>query len=416
MPDSNLQQSEEEAPLPSPTRRWIIVALLFVIALLNYFDRQSLSIVAPRLQAELGMNDQVYGHIVSIFLFASTIAFLICGWISDKLGTRSSMTIFVGVWSIAEAATTFVTNAFGLGMARLFLGLGEPGLWVAAPKAVGEMLPRRQRGLAIGIYTLGATVGAVIVLPAIGAISTHFPYRWIFLFSGIAGIVWLPLWLVFSKNKNQLQTHIAKEQTPYLTLLRAPAVWRLLVARGLTDHVWFFYLYWFPKYLMGPRNINAQTVASHAWVVYLFGGLGALLGPLFSSLLARRQMPIKHAYRAVMLAAACIMPLNFFCGSSSTFAAALAIASIIGFAHMAWLIALTATAVESFRNADLGRASGLIAAGSALGGTISSELIGYAVMHSGYHPVFLAMTFMHLLAIMVMWRVFRTPKESAVTA
>src|SRR5665213_2229097 len=146
----------------------MIVALLFVVALLNYFDRQSLSVVAPRMQAELHLSDIGYGHIVSLFLLASAFAYALSGFVSDAIGTRKSMALFVAFWSLAEAATAFASSIFLLGLVRFCLGLGEPGLWVAAPKAVGEMLEKKQRSLAIGIYTMGATVGAVGAMPTIG--------------------------------------------------------------------------------------------------------------------------------------------------------------------------------------------------------------------------------------------------------
>ena len=175
----------ESAPA-SRSRQRQLVALLFVVALINYFDRQSLSVVAPRFQAELHLTDRGYGHIVSLFLFASAIAYAIAGFISDAMGTRRSMALFVGWWSLAEAATAFATSALHLSIARFCLGLGEPGLWVAAPKAVGEYFEKPRRGIAIGVYTMGATVGAVVALPAIAFITTHLPLRSIFLIDGAA--------------------------------------------------------------------------------------------------------------------------------------------------------------------------------------------------------------------------------------
>lgn len=158
-------------------QEWRLIALLFTVAVINYFDSQILSVVAPRLQAELHLSDIGCAYIVSTFLFASAVAYGISGFLSDWLGTRRAMALFVGWWSLAEAATAFATNVWLLAIARLCLGLGDPGLWVAAPKAVGEVFEKRNRGLVIGLYTMGATAGAVIALPVIVAVTTNLPWR-----------------------------------------------------------------------------------------------------------------------------------------------------------------------------------------------------------------------------------------------
>src|ERR1700677_2325089 len=155
LPTDDLQLALPEQTSPAGKHRpWLVASLLFVVALINYFDRQSLSVVAPRFQQELHLSDQGYGHVVSLFLLASAFAYAASGFITDRFGTRRSMTLFVGWWSLAEAATAFATSTLQLSFARFCLGLGEPGLWVAAPKAVGENFERPQRGLAIGIYTM----------------------------------------------------------------------------------------------------------------------------------------------------------------------------------------------------------------------------------------------------------------------
>jgi len=216
--------------------QWVVIALLFAVALINYFDRQSLSVVAPKVQAELQLGDEGYAHIVSLFLFASAIAYGISGFISDWLGTRRSMALFVGWWSLAEAATAFASSVWMLAVARFCLGLGEPGLWVAAPKAVGESFDDKQRGLAIGIYTMGATAGAIIALPVIVAVTTHLPWRSIFLLDGVAGLLWIPLWFwCYRKDRDRATTRTEAAAANTREVLSRSSTWRLLIARSLTD-------------------------------------------------------------------------------------------------------------------------------------------------------------------------------------
>lgn len=404
-----------------------LVVLLFLIAFVNYFDRQSLSVVAPRFQAEFHMSDLGYAHVVGLFLLASAIAYAIAGLVADRLGTRRSMALFVGVWSLAEAATAFATNTLSLSIARFCLGLGEPGLWVAAPKAVGEIIAERLRALAIGIYSMGATAGAVIALPAIVFITHHLPWRSVFLIDGAAGLLWIPLWLWGvrgqpDENADFTQEIQSKAERPakIATLPNLKAVlaqsktWKLVAARGLTDPVWYFYLFWFPKYLMTSRHLTIDQVAHFAWFVYLGGGLGAITGGLFASLLIRRGQHVCIAYRWTMLAAALMLPLSPLTAMASNSTVAIFIAAIIAFAHMNWLVTLTAIVVELYPAVQVGTAAGLIASGSGLGGMISSEIIGSVVIHYGYTPLFFIMGVLHPIVLVLLWRLFEERLSPAV--
>ncbi len=404
--------------MPKQRNPWLLVAALFIIALINYFDRQSLSVVAPRFQRELHMSDEGYGHVVSLFLFASTIAYALSGFVADALGSRKAMALFVGWWSLAEAATAFATTTMHLGIARFCLGLGEPGLWVAAPKAVGETFSKEKRGLAIGIYTMGATVGAVVALPAIAMITTHLPWRAIFLIDGAAGLLWLPFWyFVFRSMKRaavpaEMETaenglSLEANEIGLRAVLSHPATWKLALARGLTDPVWYFYLFWFPKYLLSARHMTLPQVARIGWVVYLAAGVGTVLGGVVSGWMIRRGTRVGDAYRYTMLGAALLMPLSPLCSLLPNSTMAIAVAALIALAHMAWLVTLTATIVEVYPQAMLGKAAGLIASGSGFGGMLSSELIAFLVTHHGYRPIFFLMAVMHPLAIALLWKVFR---------
>jgi ACS family hexuronate transporter-like MFS transporter len=397
----------------SARRSWLIVALISLVALINYFDRQSLSIVATRFQAELHLSDEGYGHVVSLFLLASAFSYAGAGLLTDWLGTRVSMALFVGWWSIAEAMTAFVRTATQLAVARFCLGLGEPGLWVAAPKAVGETVEEKHHSLAIGVYTLGATIGAVIALPAIAAVTGHLPWKSIFIIDGCAGILWLPLWFwAFPREQSSVTASQPKQSaTEYRAALKdvltRAKTWKLMIARGLTDPVWFFYLFWYPKYLLGPRALPLERVAHIGWMVYLFAGVGTIAGGVASGWLIRRGVAPVVAYRRSMAVCAALIPLSPLAGLAPDPLISVAIASIIALAHMAWLITLSSTVIALFPPLQLGKAFGLIATGSALGGLLSTEIIANVVTHHGYLPVFFLMMLMHPIALALLWTTFR---------
>ncbi len=419
--------SPEASPAPqetrfslTPQRCWLIVALISVVALINYFDRQSLSVVAPRFQMELHLSDAGYGHVVSLFLLASAFSYAVSGMLTDWLGTRTSMALFVGWWSLAEAVTAFVTTTTQLAAARFCLGLGEPGLWVAAPKAVAEILPKKHHSLAIGVYTLGSTVGAVIALPTIAAITTHLPWKSVFILDGCAGILWLPFWLAtYPNGKAQraaaaslkaaaaLADPGAKRAGTLKDVLSQSKTWKFLIARGMTDPVWFFYLFWFPKYLLGTRGLSMAEVARIGWLVYLFAGVGTLLGGLVSGWLIRRGTIPARAYRNTMLACAVLVPLSPLAGLVSNALVAVCIASLIALAHMAWLVTLSSAVIDLFPSSEIGKAFGMIAAGSAFGGMISTEIIAHVVTYHGYLPLFFIMMVLHPIALVMLWTTFR---------
>ncbi len=403
----------------SQRRRWLVIALISLVALINYFDRQSLSVVATRFQAELHLSDEGYGHVVSLFLLASAFSYAGAGFLTDWLGTRASMALFVGWWSIAETMTAFVRSAAQLAAARFCLGLGEPGLWVAAPKAVGETLEEKHHSLAIGVYTLGATVGAVIALPAIAAVVAHLPWKSIFVIDGCAGILWLPLWFwAFPREKQAIPAPRgalpgASQRAALKDVLARAKTWKLLIARGLTDPVWYFYLFWYPKYLLGPRGLPLARVAHIGWLVYLFAGAGTLIGGVASGWLIRRGVAPLHAYRRSMIVYAALIPLSPLAGLAPSALISVGVASVIALAHMAWLITLSSTVIAVFPPLQLGKAFGLIAAGSAFGGLLATEIVANVVTHHGYLPVFFLMMILHPLALVLLWTTF---KEKAAAA
>lgn len=428
----NSHNASSPSPEPllslSPARSWYIVSLISAVALINYFDRQSLSVVAPRFQAELHLSDAGYGHVVSLFLLASAFSYAVAGFLTDWLGTRTSMALFVGWWSAAEAATAFVRTIPQLAIARFCLGLGEPGLWVAAPKAVGEVFPKKDQTLAIGVYTLGSTVGAVAALPAIAAITTHLPWKWVFIIDGCVGLLWLPFWLkAYPRRKRQaaLPSSSSVETLPtprvaQLALLKDvlshAKTWKFMIARGVTDPVWFFFLFWFPKYLLSSRGLTMEHVARIGWLVYLFAGAGTLLGGLISGWLIRRGYLPALAYRRTMLICAVLLPLSPLAGLVSSPLIGVLIASIIAMAHMAWLVTLSSAVIDLFPSTEVGKAFGMIAAGSGFGGMVSTEIIAYIVTHHGYLPLFFLMMFLHPAALVMLWTTFneKIAKLSAV--
>ena len=250
--------------------RWIIVALLFASTVLNYADRQTLSVLAPTLRQELHLSDQDYAHAVSAFLLTYTIMYSFAGRLIDRIGVRVGLGLCIAWWSLATMLTAFARGPISLAMFRMLLGVGEPGVFPAGLKATSEWFPRRERGLPAGIFSSGSAAGAVIAPPLIAWLTIQFGWRYAFFIPGSLALLWLPLWIwiyrspfehpsVDEAEREALRVDAAEtREVPrrsWLELLRQRSVWGLVLPRMASDPVWYFYLFWLrsaPATLRGP--------------------------------------------------------------------------------------------------------------------------------------------------------------------
>lgn len=394
--------------------RWWITALLFLSTVINYLDRQILSILARTIQDDLKISDLQYSYVVQAFLLAYTVAYLFAGRLTDYLGTRLSMAVFIVWWSVAGMMTSLSRGLLSLGFFRFLLGIGEPGNYTAAPKAVSEWFPPKERGLVVGIYTAGATLGATIAPPLIAYLASHFTWRAVFAVTGAAGLLWVVPWLWFyrrpeehpSITDEELQ-HIQSNSTAsspdgampsegrWRYVLGRRETWILMFGRMITDPVWYFYLFWFPKYLTDARHLSLAEVGRIAWIVYFAADAGCVLGGYLSGVLIKRGVIPVRSRIWVMSMSALLLPLSPLISSVPSPLMAVSIAAIAAFAHMSWLISLSTIIVDIYPKPVVGTVFGLVAAGSGFGGMISTDLVGRAVTFYSYAPVFLVMGFLH---------------------
>src|SRR5262245_13844273 len=407
-----------------PHLRWWIAGLLFLSTVINYVDRQTLSVLARTIQNDLGMGDMDYTRVVQAFLLAYTVTYIFAGRITDWLGTRVSLAVFITWWSTANMLTALARSTFSLGCFRALLGIGEPGNYTAAPKAVSEWFPSKERGLVVGIYTAGATLGATIAPPLIAYLVKRYDWRSAFVFTGSLGLVWVIPWLwlyrlpkghprITAEELRLLESSTppeASERTNegewqrWRVLLRRKEAWLLMISRVLTDPVWYFYLFWFPKYLGDARQLSLLEVGKVAWVVYVAADIGCVAGGRLSDQLIRRGIQPLTGRVRVMTVAACLLPLSPLIAFTPSLTVVLAVAAIAAFAHMTWQVTMGALIVDLFPSRSVATVFGLIAAGSGLGGLLSTEVVGRLVTYYSYTPVFVLMGLLHPVAlILVRW-------------
>src|SRR5947208_932118 len=179
-----------------PRMRWIIAALLFLATTINYADRLALSVVSSDLRREFSMTEQDYSYVLTAFLLAYAIMYAGSGYLIDRLGTRVGFSVFIFTWSLAAMLHGFARGKWSLGACRFLLGLGEPGNWPAAAKAVAEWFPANQRALGIGIFNAGSSMGSALAPWAVTFVTLHYGWRSAFYFTGSIGFLWLAAWLV----------------------------------------------------------------------------------------------------------------------------------------------------------------------------------------------------------------------------
>lgn len=393
---------------PANRQRWVVLALLFGSTVLNYVDRQALSILATEVQRDLSMSTAQYATVVQLFLGAYIIGYLVSGRLTDRLGTKISLALFVGWWSLANLMTGFVQNVAQLGASRAVLGLGEAGNYTAAPKAVSEHFPPDERGLAVGIYTAGAMVGATCAPPLIGWLALTYGWRAAFIATGAAGFIWLTAWLIFYRTP--AVTAQPEKRLSLRTLMRDRSLWLLASGRLVADPVWYFYLFWFPKYLIEGLGMTLMQVATLAWVVYLAADLGSIGGGWASGRLVKHGLAPQNARLRVMLVGAMLAPLGAIIGLQPGEASTLGLGALVAGSHLLFMVNHTALVVDRFPSHSVASAFGFMGMASGLGGMLSTQVVGQLVGTHSYTLMFGLMALLHPLAwLLTRWASAQPP-------
>lgn len=407
-----------------PHLRWWIAALLFLSTVINYIDRQTLSVLAPVLARDLNLSPIEYSNILAAFLAAYTVMYVGSGFLVDRWGTRLSLSVFMVWWSLANMAHAFAQGVWSLGALRFLLGMGESGNFMAAFKAVSEWYPAKERAIVNGLINGGAAIGAVLAPPVVTWINANYGWQPAFIVTGSLGFVWLAFWLLIyyppethPRITEEERAYILSdppvaagaEKTSWLQLLRYRQTWGLLLARFFSDPVWWFYLFWLPKYLVEQRGFSMAEMGMLAWMPYLAADGGALVGGWISGRLIARGLDPLRARMAVMLPFALVMPVSLMVNHAPTRALTLGLICVVTFSHMAWKTNQATLTNDVFPKPVIGTVSGILAFGNGLGGTLFTWMTGYVVQWFGYEAIFVLMSVLHPLAYFIVRRLVRQP-------
>lgn len=372
--------------------RWVICALLFCATTINYIDRQLLGILAPALQSEIGWNEIQYSSIVSSFQCAYALGLLGFGWLIDKIGSRLGLIFSVLVWSLASAAHGLTSSVTGFATARFGLGLGEAGNFPASIKAVSEWFPQRERAFAIGIFNSGSNVGAIITPLLVPWIVVTWNWRVAFFCTGIIGVMWsvvaIALFHPPLTGRVSQEEHVpAPPQTSLRIVATKRETWAFALAKFLTDPIWWFFLYWAPKYLSSQFNVQLAGLAAPLVVIYLLADLGSISGGWASARLIKRGTTPLLARRRVMLWCALAALFVVFAAKAPNLWTATLLLGIATAAHQGWSANLFATVSDIFPKEDVASVVGLGGMLGALGGMIIATVTGLILYYSGSYVV-----------------------------
>jgi ACS family hexuronate transporter-like MFS transporter len=391
----------------------IVVGLLFLSTLINYLDRQTLSIVAPLLRDQFSLSNVDYSHIVFAFLLGYTLSQILVGKLIDRVGTRAGMLMCVAVWSAATIVHGLALGFVSFCLARFFLGIAEAGNWPGAVKAISENFPPQRYALAAGIFNSGSFFGAIIAAPLIAALVQTWGWRWMFAAIGVTGFTWICMWTKFYKNRSPvpLQKCARMDRRPFLTVtyLRQKTIWGLMIARFLADPVWWLYVFWLPEYLVRSRGFDLPTIGRVLWIPFLFAALGSGMGGYASGALVDRWGSAALARKVVAVLGAALMLLGImpaFLASNNT--VVVVWVSLILFGYASWAANVLSLAADLFPSEQVARVTGLLGTAGAIGGMLFTLTTGWLVQNVSYGPVFaLASAMIVCAASAIVWLVPR---------
>jgi ACS family hexuronate transporter-like MFS transporter len=383
--------------------RWFMIGLAFWATVINYLDRQTLSVAAPVLRQEFHLSNVEYSRVVFAFLLAYTVMNGVSGPLIDRLGTRIGYALCMLWWSVAAILHIFSRGGWSLGAFRFLLGVGEAGNWPAAVKVVAEWFPEKERALASGIFNSGSSIGAILAPPLVAWLLLQFGWKVAFVSVGISGFLWLLLWLRTYYTPAAVQQEVTARPVGVWRLFRTRFVWSFTVSKIFMDPVWYFYIFWFPEYLKNARGFNMTSIGKYGWIPFLVAGFGNLWGGWLSGWLIRRGFSMTVARKGAVTFFAVLMLSAIPAVLVVDGRAAIALVSVAMVGYTGSTANMLAFPADVFPKNAVGSVYGLASMGSGFGGMIFTLITGWVVDHYSYTPVFIGFGIMPLICGSILW-------------
>ncbi len=403
------------------------MGLLVLGSILNFLTRSTLAVAAPTLLQDLHITEQQYSWILGAFQIAIMLQ-PFCGYVMDVVGLRIGLAIFATAWSVVNMAHGLAHNWQMLAALRALLGFSEGSANPAGMKATAEWFPSKERGLAGGVYNIGASVGSMIAPPLVVWAILAYNWQSAFVITGAFGLIWVALWLLLYESpekhrrlSEQEKEYIAAGQETFLQsdgrrpsiikLLKQRNFWGIAMPRFLADPTWGTLTFWLPLYLKNVRHFDLKQIAMFAWMPFLAADLGCLFGPAVTATAQKyTSLSLINARRCAFTLGACLMIGVAFAGFVANPYAAVALISLAGFAHQTLSVTVITMSSDLFTRGEVATVAGMAGTLGNAGVLTFSLLIGALVTTIGYTPFFVCLGVLDLIGAVVLWTVVREPK------
>jgi len=389
--------------------------MLLAATTINYIDRQVIGVLAPELQRTFGWSEVEYGYIVTAFQAAYAIGLISAGAVIDRLGTRIGYALAIAIWSLAAMSHALVGSVIGFAAARFALGLGEAGNFPAALKTVAEWFPRRERAFATGIFNSGSNIGAIAAPLVVPIVAVTFGWQAAFLITGVLSVTWIIVWLSMyrapdvhpgvSSQELALIRSDPPESTvrvPWARLVRHRQTWAFLIAKFLTDPIWWFFLFWLPKFLNSEYGLSLLSLGAPLVAIYIMADIGSIGGGWLAGRFIKRGWSVNRARKTAMLICGlCVVPVIFAVQAKDVWVAV----ALIGLAtagHQGWSANLFTLPSDMFPRHTVASVVGIGGFGGAVGGMLIATFTGFLLEKTGsYVPVFVMAGSAYLIALLL---------------
>lgn len=397
-------------------QRWVVCTLLFLATVIAYLDRGVIAYLEPFLEGIIpGLNSVKYGTILAGFQLAYAIGMFFAGGLTDRLGTRKAFALAIGLWSLAAMLPGAAFSVVTLGIAMALLGLGEAALFPVCIKTVAEWFPKRERALANGIFNSGANVGNIAVPLIVPFLVVWFTWRGSFVVAGALGLVWLVAWMIYYRQPEKHPSVSAEElalilsdpvervqSVPWARVFPCKETWAYAIAKFLTDPIWWFYLFWLPRYLQSTYHLSLTANRMPVVMVYSISIIGSVGGGWLSTALMKRGVTTNRARKTTMLICAVAVTPVFAAPFVHHLWMVVGLVGLAAAAHQGWSATLLTFPSDVFPKAAVGSASGVGGMFGALGGVLLQFATGVIVQvtHS-YVPLFMLACSAYLIALAI---------------
>jgi MFS transporter, ACS family, hexuronate transporter len=405
-------------------RRWIILALIFCAIVLNYFDRQIVSILKPTLKAEFRLDDPGYARLANIFTVCYACMYPVAGWLVDRFGARSMMLTGILAWSTACIGAG-VTRTFGqFALFRGMLGMAEPMAFPAQLRVVTIWFPGTLRATANSLCVAGSSIGAIIAPPLVAWLALRFNWHVAFVIPGVAGLLIAGLWWFIYRDP---PPEVAKTAIGLVApgraaaftwpeLWRTRSLWGILLIRFISDPVWYFCLFWLPGYLQEQSGLTLAQIGMVGWIPFLAADLGGIGSAAWSDRLVKCGHPPVRARKIMLTTMAAFAPICALTPHLSHPSSTLVIFSVVAAVCISWLFSVSVVIAETFPPGNVGSVLGIAAGFGAAGAMLFNYFVGQVIGTLGAPQMFAVMALLHPLAALVLWTMVRREQPKLETA